>query len=195
MGRPTKDRSGGHIISEMPNYDILRTSLTVAQLDILDKIVRRIEANKIHLYYHKNDINGDIDMSKPMYIGLHANQIPFGCEMTVYKWYLNIVGVQELISSVRYCISNGGKRIFSDSYDLINYIGDGIIAKAPFFAKYIDKEYIIYVKDILYCNNDLYVFAVLDNVIIKRFKVHGRGRQMYFNFNDNRIKLSKLEYL
>ena len=42
VGRPIKNRDNKYIISEFNDYNILKNSLTIAQLEVLDKIVRKI---------------------------------------------------------------------------------------------------------------------------------------------------------
>lgn len=194
VGRPIKNRDNKYIISEFNDYNILKNSLTIAQLEVLDKIVRKIYSGKIYLYYHR-DKNGDIDIMRNMYTYVYAGFKPYGCEMAVYLWVKQLIDVQRLISVIHKCVSVDGKKIIDNEYDLINYIADGIVLKGDLYAKYLDDDFELYIKDIVYNDKYRFVFCIMENGVIKRFKVHSNGTRAYFNFNDNKIKLSKLIYL
>lgn len=193
VGRHIKDRSSTYLISDYEDFDLIKNSLTRGQIEVLDKIVRKIVCGKIYLYYHKDNCGNKIYTG--LYTGLYAGHRPYGCELIICMWYEGEIGVEAVINSIRNCVTEDGKRILKDAYDEINYIGDGVAAIGPMYAMYTDDDLKIYIKEILCCKGNKFVFVVMDNNTLKRYKVHGNGRQMYFNYNDNKIKLSKLEYL
>lgn len=188
-----KDISSKLVLADYEDYNIFRENLSTNQLLVLDKMIKHIENNKIFLYYHKT-ADGDIDLAKPIYTGLKAAYKPFGCELAVLKWYYKIITAQELIWYIERYVTKDGKKTDDEPYSVINYISEDLAGYEPFYAVYRDGMYSLYIQEILYASTGLYVFVVLSTGLLKRMAIRGNGRQAYFNWNGNKIKLSKLKY-
>lgn len=189
-----KDISSKLVLADYEDYNIFRENLSKNQLIVFDRIIKHIENNKIFLYYHKT-AEGDIDLTKPIYTGLGAAYRPFGCELAVLKWYYKIITAQELLWYIERYVTKDGKRTEGEHYTNINFISGDLAVYEPFYAVYQDGMFSLYIQEMLYTNMGLYVFVVLGNGLLKRVVVNGNGRQSYFKWNGNKIKLSKLKYL
>lgn len=183
-----------YVLSEFADFSIIKDNLTIKQIEILDSVIRKINNNKIYLYYHKD---GDsIIREAAMYTGItNSNYRPYGFELMACQWYYDIVDINVLIRAINECIAKDGTRLVVNGNEIINLIENGVENNGNISARYTDDDYVINIKDIVYCYKGGYVFTVMNNNKIKKYKICGTGNNKYFSINGNKIKIKSIKFI